>query len=130
MLLLNYAHPLTDEQRAQVAALAGAAPEVRDILTQVDRARPLAQIAAALADAAGLSAEQWQTTPLLINPPALAPLALALIAELHGRCGYFVPALNIRPVVGALPPRYEVAEIVALQALRDAARERRAPAGL
>ncbi len=130
MLLLNYAHPLTDEQRAQVAALAGAAPEVRDILTQVDRARPLAQIAAALADAAGLSAEQWQTTPLLINPPALAPLALVLIAELHGRCGYFVPALNIRPVVGALPPRYEVAEIVALQALRDAARERRAPAGL
>lgn len=42
----------------------------------------------------------------------------------------FVPALNIRPVAGALPPRYELAEIVALQALRDAARERCAPLGL
>lgn len=64
---------------------------------------------------------------MLLNSPALALVALALQAEMHGRCRYFVPALNIRPVSGALPPRYEVAEIVALQALRDAARQRRAP---
>ncbi len=53
------------------------------------------------------------------------PLALALIAELHGRCGYFPPILNIRPAPGALPPSYDVAEIVNLQALRDTARGRR-----
>jgi hypothetical protein len=128
MLLLNYAHPLTEAQLAQVAALLGEAPTVRDVVTHVDRALPLAQVAAALADAAGLAPTEWQTTPLLINPPALAPVALALVAELHGRCGYFVPALNIRPVAGVSPPRYEVAEIVALQTLRDAARLRRAPA--
>jgi hypothetical protein len=127
MLLLNYAHPLTDEQRAQVAALLGGAPEVRDIPARVDRALPLARVAAALADAAGLAPEEWQGAPLLINPPALAPVALALLAELHGRCGYFVPILNIRPVAGALPPRYEVAEVLDLRALREAARERRWP---
>jgi hypothetical protein len=125
MLLLNYAHPLTEEQRAQVAALLGAAPELRDIPAQVDRGLPLARVAAALADAARLEPADWQTTPLLINPPALAPVALALLAELHGRCGYFVPILNIRPAAGVLPPRYEVAEVVALQQLRDDARERR-----
>jgi hypothetical protein len=125
MLLLNYAHPLTADQLTQVAALLGAAPEARDIPAQVDRALPLAQVAAALADAAGLAPEEWQSAPLLINPPALAPVALALLAELHGRCGYFVPILNIRPVAGALPPRFEVAEVVDLRALREAARERR-----
>lgn len=125
MLLLNYAHPLTAEQREQLTALLGAAPEVRDIPSQVDRARPLAQVAVELADAAGLTAGAWQTTPLAINPPSLAPVALALLAELHGRCGYFISILNIRPAAGALPPRYEVAEVVALQALRDTARSRR-----
>jgi hypothetical protein len=127
MLLLNYAHPLTTAQRAQLAALVGAEPEARDIAAHVDRGLPLASVAAALADAAGLTAEQWQTLPLLLNPPALAPVALALLAELHGRCGYFVPILNIRPLAGALPPAYEVAEIVALQQLRDDARDRRWP---
>ena len=125
MILLNYAHPLTEAQRAQVAALAGAEPQVRDIPAHVDRSLPLARVAAALADAAALTAEAWQTEPLLLNPPALAPVALALVAELHGRCGYFVPILNVRPIVGATPPRYEVAEIVALQQLRDDARGRR-----
>jgi len=128
MLLLNYAHPLSDAQLAQVAALLGATPEIRDIPIHVDRALPIADVATALADAAGLTPVEWQTTALLINPPALAPVALALVAELHGRCGYFVPVLNIRPVAGALPPRYEVAEIVALQTLRDTARARRTPA--
>jgi hypothetical protein len=125
MILFNYAHPLTPDQLAQTAELLGATPEVRFIPTQADRARPLAEVARELADAATLTPEEWQTQPLLLNPPALAPLALALIAELHGRCGYFPPILNIRPAPESLPPRYEVAEIVNLQTLRDAARNRR-----
>ncbi|MEI8166777.1 MAG: CRISPR-associated protein Csx15 [Chloroflexales bacterium] len=125
MILLNYAHPLTDAQRAELVALVGEAPDVRVVTTQIDRGAPLAQTAAALADAAGLSPVEWQTTPLLLNPPGLAPLALALLAELHGRCGYFLPALNMRPVAGAMPPRYEVAEVLNLQAIREVARTRR-----
>lgn len=125
MLLLNYAHPLTDQQLEQLDALLGQTPEVRDVPTQVDRSRPLADVARDLAEAAGLAPRAWQTTPLVINPPALAPVALALMAELHGRCGYFPPILNIRPLANSTPPRYEVAEVVNLQALRDAARQRR-----
>ena len=122
MLLLNYAHPLTEVQMAQLTKLVGETPEIRAIASQTDRTRPLAEVARSLAEAAQLSGEAWQTTPILLNPPALAPLAVALIAELHGRCGHFPPILNIRPVDGAVPPRYELAEIIDLQRIRQNAR--------
>lgn len=125
MILLNYAHPLTAEQLTRVATLVGQAPTVRDIAVQIDRSRMLGEVVIELAAAAGLSSVEWQTKPLLLNPPGLAPLALALLAELHGRCGYFLPILNLHPVANALPPRYDVAGIVSLQALRDMARGRR-----
>jgi hypothetical protein len=124
--ILNFAHPLTDEQLAQASALLGQTPTVASIPTQVDRAAPVADEARRLVDAVGWSPERWQTTPFVLNPPALAPVALALLAELHGRCGYFPPVLNIRPLPGELPPRYEVAAVVDLNALREQARTRRA----
>jgi len=125
VLVLNYSHPLTEAQIATVAGIVGETPEVRDLASQVDRARPLAEVARDLADAAGLTPQEWQTTPLALNPPALAPVALALIAELHGRCGGFPAILNVRPVADSVPTRYEVAEVVNLQAVREAARRRR-----
>jgi hypothetical protein len=125
MLLLNFSHPLTPEQVAQVEALAGAAVEVRALAAYLDQARPLAEQAAALADAVGLSPDEWQTRPILVVPPSLNVLALGLLAELHGRCGYFLPVVRLRPVEGSTPPRFEVAEIVNLQSLREAARRRR-----
>jgi hypothetical protein len=78
-----------------------------------------------LVDQAGLSPTEWQTLPLLINPPSLNFIAIVLLAELHGRCGYFPAHLRLRPVQGSLPPQYEVAEVLDLQALREAARQRR-----
>jgi hypothetical protein len=98
---------------------------VRDVPAQADRQRPLAEVAVALADQVGFSSVEWQTLPLVVNPPGLAPLALALAAELHGRTGHLLPILHIRPVPNALPPRYEVAEIVNLHVLREEARTRR-----
>jgi hypothetical protein len=80
IIFLNYTHPLTAEQAAQLAALLGERPEERRVAVQIDRARPLAQVAAELADAT-----------------ALAPVALALAAELHGRCGYFPAIVRDHP---------------------------------
>jgi len=126
MLILNYSHPLTAEQLAQLTALTGAPVEaVRELPAQLDLEAPFAPQATALADAAGLTPEQWQTIPLLLVPPALNFAAVALLAELHGRMGYFPPIIRLRPVAGALPPRYEIAEVLNLQAQRDAARKRR-----
>ena len=126
MLLLNYSHPLTDDQLDAIRRLTGDAQiEVRDIASHVDLQRPLAAQVVALAEAAALSPRQWQTAPILVNAPALNYSAVALLAELHGRMGYFPPVLRLRPVADALPPRYEVAEILNLQALRNEARTRR-----
>lgn len=125
VLLLNFAHPFTDEQLEQIVALLGATPTVREVAVQVDRTRPLAEVAVELADGAGLDPRGWQTARLVVNPPSLAPVALALLAEIHGRSGFFPPVLNVRPIAGSTPPRYEVAEVVNLQSLRDAARQRR-----
>ena len=131
MILLNFAHPLTDDHLAQIEALTGQAiARLVDIPSQVDVREPLAPQIATMADAAGLTPQEWQSLPLLVNPPALNFSAVTLLAELHGRMGYFPACLRMRPVTGpdgqrVLPPRFEVAEILNLQAIRDAARQRR-----
>lgn len=125
VVVLNYSHPLTEAQSAHVRDALGEAPVVRELAMQIDRTVPLATVAVQLADAAGLDPAAWQTTPLIVNPPALAPVALSLIAELHGRMGGFPTILNMRPVPDSVPTRYEIGDIVNLQALRDVARGRR-----
>jgi len=126
MLVVNFSHPINQEQQDQIVALTGHTIErIIDVPSQIDMQQPLAPQIVAMADAAGLSAQQWQSEAILINPPALSASAVALLAELHGRMGYFPPVLRIRAVPGAMPPRYEVAEVVNLQALRDEARTRR-----
>ena len=126
MILLNFSHPLTGAHLQQIASLTGQEVErVVEIPAQMDPQQPLVPQVVALADACNLSPQEWQTLPILINPPALNVIAVALLAELHGRCGYFLPVVRLRPVPNSLPPRFEVAEILNLQALREEARARR-----
>lgn len=126
MILLNFTHPIPDGQLRRIEALAGQPIDrVVEVPTHLDPARPFAGQAAALADAAGLTPREWQGEGIVVAPPALNFAAAALLAELHGRAGYFVPIVRTRPVAGSLPPRFEVAEIVDLQAVRDQARARR-----
>jgi len=126
MILLNFTHPLTAEQLAQVAALIGQpVAEVRGEMPQFDHQLPFAEQVRALVDRVGLSPQEWQTMPLLVNPPGYASAAAALLAEIHGRCGHFPALLRLRPVEGSTPTRYEVAEVLNLQQIRDEARRRR-----
>jgi hypothetical protein len=98
---------------------------VIEVHSQIDPQQPLVPQVAALADKAGLSPAEWQSLPLLVNPPSLNFIAVALLAELHGRCGYFPAHLRLRPVQGSIPPRFEVAEVLNLQMVRNGARKRR-----
>ncbi|MFN3706286.1 MAG: CRISPR-associated protein Csx15 [Thermoflexales bacterium] len=98
---------------------------VVEVHSQIDPQQPLAPQAQAMAEAAGLTPQQWQSEAILINLPSLNYSAALLLAELHGRMGYFPPIVRLRPVKDALPPRFEVAEIINLQAARDAARQTR-----
>jgi CRISPR-associated endoribonuclease Cas6 len=109
---------LTAEQAAQVASLVGAAPDrVVELPVQFDEALPFAPQVRSLVERAGLDARAWQSTPLLVMLPSLNFIAAALLAELHGRMGYFPPVVRTRPVTDRVPRTYEVAEILDLQSL-------------
>ena len=125
MLVLNFSHPLTPEQRAQIEALADTPiEEVRTIPVQLNQGELLEPQIIAIVEAAGLSSEEWQTRPLLINPPGFAPAAFVLLAELHGRIGHFPSLVRLRPRSGPVTA-YEVAELLNLQTIREQARRRR-----
>lgn len=126
MLLLNFSHPLTAEHVAQVERVTGQPVEgMVEVSVHLDLARPLEGQVAALVDGVGLAPVDWQTQALVVNPPGHAPATCVLLAELHGRMGYFPTILWLRLVADSTPPRFEVADVVNLQALRDAARRRR-----
>jgi hypothetical protein len=126
MVLINFAHPITTAQKEAIEALAGKEIErVIDVKTQFDAGQSFGPQSEALFAAVGLTAEEWQTALLLLNLPAFNVIAALLLAEIHGRCGYFPAVLRLRPVTGSTPPLFEVAEILNLQAARDAARTKR-----
>jgi hypothetical protein len=126
MILLNFSHPLTPEQLAAIQVLAGQPIEqVLSIQTHFEHEQSFLEQLQLVLATLPISPEQWQTAAILVNPPALNVITALLLAELHGRMGYFVPILRLRPVEGALPPRFEVSEILNLQAVRDQARKAR-----
>ena len=123
LIILNFSHPLTESQLAQVRKIAGH-DDLRliDIKTHFDNDQPFTPQLDDLIDQIPLDSRQLQTESILIVPPALNFITAMILAALHGRMGYFPPIIRIRPVAGSLPPRYEVAEILDLQGVRDAAR--------
>ncbi|RIK39202.1 MAG: hypothetical protein DCC55_18810 [Chloroflexi bacterium] len=126
MFLLNFSHPITDLQAAQIEALTQT-PITRliELLPQFDEQQSFAPQVQALLAQIDLTPAQWQGEPILVVLPSLNFIAALVLAELHGRMGYFPPAVRTRPVADALPRRYEVAEILDLQAVREDARRTR-----
>jgi hypothetical protein len=125
MILLNFSHPFPPEQLTQFEKLAGE-PVTRkvDWLVQFDLAAPIAPQVVTLVDSLGLSPDEWQTLPIVVNPPAHNLIAVTVLAELHGRMGYFPTVVRLRPLEGAVQ-RTEVAELINLQCVRNEARSRR-----
>ncbi len=123
MFLLNFSHPLTPAHLAQLEALTGAAvTRVIAVPAQFDTGQPFVPQVEAMLAQVPLTADEWQTAPLLVVPPALNFITAVLLAELHGRMGYFPAIVRLRPVAESVPPRFEVAEVINLQAVREKAR--------
>ena len=126
MLLLNFSHPLTPTQQTQIEALAGQQIDRRiEIMPQFDEQQPFGPQLAALMAQVPLTAAEWQGEPILVILPSLNFIAALLLAEMHGRMGYFPPVVRTRPVTGVLPRQYEAAEILDLQAVRELSRTTR-----
>ena len=126
VLVVNFSHPLTEEQKERARLLLNCRiEEIIELPIQLDHERPFDPQIDEVVDKVGLTSHQWQTKPVLVNLPGYAPAAAVLIAELHGRMGHFPTILRLRPVRAEGTTTYEVAEIIDLQATRDAARGRR-----
>lgn len=126
MLVVNFSHPLAAHQREQLERQCGhPIDRVIDVKVQFRHEEPFGPQATAAVEAAGLTGEEWQTLPLVLVPPSLAPIACACLAELHGRIGHFPPVVRLRPRADSTPPVFDVAEVVNLQQLRETARQRR-----
>jgi hypothetical protein len=126
MILINFSHPLTESQREQLESLTGTSiTRLIELMPHFDEQAPFVPQLAALLDQIDLTSAQWQGEPILVVLPSLNFIAALLLAELHGRMGYFPPVVRTRPVVDSLPRRYEIAEILDLQLVRDQARQKR-----
>jgi hypothetical protein len=125
MLILNFTHPLTEDHIKQIESLADTAIEgVHIIPVQINQQAPLEEQMRAIVDGVPLTSEEWQTRDLLINPPGYAPAAFVLLAEIHGRTGHFPTFIRLRPVPGPVT-KFEVAELLNLQEVRERARLQR-----
>ena len=126
MIVVNFSHPLTPHQREQLEAACGQSVDrVIDVPVHCDHALSFGPQAAALITAAGLSAAEWQSLPIVVVPPSLVAIALACLADLHGRMGYFPTVIRLRPRQDAVPPTFDLAEVIDLQRMRDASRATR-----
>jgi len=120
-IILNFSHPITDEQRAQIAAALEREIEVLDVPFQLDLLHQISPQVRLIVSSLDISPEQWQSAPIIVNLPGFSPGAAALLAELHGRMGYFPPIIRLRRQAGW----WVFAEVVDLQEIRDLARQAR-----
>jgi len=123
MIILNFSHPLTDLHLKQIEIMSGERiSRIIAVPVNFDNDKSYAEQVIFLVDRIGLTPRQWQNEAILLNPPSFNYIVVVLLAELHGRMGYFPPCIRLRPVDESLPPRFEVAEILNLNKIRERAR--------
>jgi len=123
--LLNFTRELTlPQQQAIEIELGQRIGRVIHLPVHFDNARPYGPKCVAIAEQIGLTSTEWGTLPIIVNPPGFVPGALCLLSELHGRMGYFPSMVRLRPIDNSNPQRFELAEVMNLQALRNAANGR------
>jgi len=121
IILVNFAHPLTEEQRRQLVEI-GHDSDIREVRvsSQIDQEKPLLpQVQEMLRQAAAgardhlydYDGENWR---IIFNFPSLSASAVVM-AALLAKADNWPDMLRLKPVPGALPPRFEVAEIISLR---------------
>ena len=124
--IVNFTHPLTPIIIKQIEqVLEQQIEDVKNIKTQLNEDKSFDEQIQQLVDEVGFSSDEWQTGKFLVHVPGFAPAASALLAELHGRMGHFPTILRLRAIENTTPRQFELAEIINLQSMRDASREKR-----
>lgn len=116
MTVVNFFHPLTSEHISAIEGLcASHIDRVVTVTSQVDTSAGLAEQIHAMLDALPLTADEWQTKPLLFVLPALNYSTAVMLADIHGRMGHFPAIVRIAPVSDTVPTTYDVSEVIDLQ---------------
>lgn len=130
MIVFNFSHKLTEKSEQQLVDLINIYTETENppqlavypLEKQYDEELPFAKIAKEAVDDLSKHVPGWEQMPFLIVPPSLNFAAVAILAEIHGRVGYFPSVVRTRKIEGTISPEYEVVEILYLQEIRDQAR--------
>ncbi len=132
MILFNFAHPLTERQKQTVEQITNETVErIVSIQVQFDNNTEFtlqaSELMASIKETTKewLTTEIWQSASIVVNLPSFNTIASLILAEFHGRMGYFPRVVRMRPVPNSTPPEFEVAEVLNLQAVRDEARKER-----
>lgn len=126
--VLNYSgHPVLPGQKLEIEKLMhwtssdvinvafGNVPEDHNFVTTITQA----------VEGTSLSPEEWQTMRLVVIPPGYSAIWSVVLAELHGRLGYFPDVVRLRPAPSGSVEKFEVAEIMNLATIRHISRQKR-----
>lgn len=126
MHILNFSHPLTQSQVAGIESLIQLKVEnTMEVRVQFDTSKAFVPQVIEMLEGLNISPNQWQTESWLVMLPSLNFITAILLAELHGRMGRFPTIVRLRPAADLLVSTFEVAEIINLDSVRNAARTRR-----
>ncbi len=126
MIVLNFSHPIKTEQLKEMELLTNQKVDtLQDISIRLDNDLPFWKQVDDVISMVGYSSQEWQTNTFLIVLPSHSVIAAIVLSELHGRIGYFPCIIRQKPVSKEGPQRFEIAEIVDLQNIRNQARQTR-----
>lgn len=125
MIVINFGHPFSAGLVEVLESKFQENVTVRTIRVQADMEAAFGPQAKVLVEAVGLKADEWQTERFAVSLPGLSALAALVVAEIHGRSGYFPTVVRLKPLAGATPPQFVFAEIVDLHVVRNCARMER-----
>jgi len=126
MIVLNFGHPLNAECLKLIGEMLEnpTIGEVKEIRVQINQDQPLSPQVVPLIKGIGWSSNQWQNGQFVVILPGLSAATAVVLAEIHGRSGYFPAIIRLRPV-GGPPAKFEPCEVINLAAVRDTARHTR-----
>ena len=121
-ILVNFARPMDSAQIKQLEHLLGAEiDETINVPGRLQDHEPYLPQVRAMINAVGLTPEEWQCLPLVVNIHPFAPAATAVLAWLHGLRGFFPDV--VRVARSEQSGSFEVVEVLTLQSVRNEIRD-------
>lgn len=128
MIILNFSHPLTQEQKEQIRQKAGISKNDWNnsrvirvncyINIEKDLPRQINQILENIPNYV------WNGHVMIVPPP-IAHSAILISIGIRERCGYYPQAIRIKRVTKSLPPKFVVAEVIDLNNFKEKSRSMR-----